>query len=162
MKGSFCGQESPETLACRRIWPAEKSHLLSNESSDYGDYSVITSTELSVTWYQLQKCWEAPQVEFFTTINTYKRDKSVKIQIILNRTMTLTSLHICQGQVKTARCWQKMSHLDDRGLVWSTAWNFSFLAGLFPSNDRGVSKSRQVRNCSATLIMGKELNDNGR
>lgn len=93
MKGLFCGQECPGTLTCRGIWPAEINNLLSNESSDYDAFCVITSTELMHLKYYL-----------FTTINTYNWDKSGKIQMLILDQTIETYWHICQGHGVDKKC----------------------------------------------------------
>lgn len=76
----------------------KKSYLLSNESSDYNDYCVITSTELSVTCYQLPKSGQAPQVEeLLPTISTYWQTTLIKFLALLPR----ASKHKKQQDVDT-------------------------------------------------------------
>lgn len=70
----------------------KKSPLLSNESSDYDDYSVITSAELSLTWYQLPKLWRGTsRGGVVITINTCNRDKSVQVHILISDPTTITT-----------------------------------------------------------------------
>lgn len=73
--------------------------------------------------------------ESLTTINTYRADKSVKIQMLKSADQTiLTSWHICQGQEEHIKTQQDVTYI--KCFIWTThVWfNFSFLVGL-PSSD---------------------------